>query len=70
MYTTIAYNPPAITKKLSTHPLTQLSCNLLTPDIPHSYSIHPSRNPAQWLGIDSGILGVCEPMFSMTIQRY
>lgn len=28
------------------------------------------RNPAQWLGIDSGILGVCEPMFSMTIQRY
>ena len=26
--------------------------------------------PASWLGIDSGILGVCEPMFSMTIQRY
>lgn len=29
-----------------------------------------NSNPAQWLGIDSGILGVCEPMFSMTIQRY
>lgn len=26
--------------------------------------------PADWLGVDSGILGVCEPMFSMTIQRY
>lgn len=29
-----------------------------------------NSNPASWLGIDSGILGVCEPMFSMTIQRY
>ena len=29
-----------------------------------------SYEPASWLGIDSGILGVCEPMFSMTIQRY
>lgn len=28
------------------------------------------EKPAPWLGIDSGILGVCEPMFSMTIQRY
>ena len=27
-------------------------------------------SPAATLGIDSGILGVCEPMFSMTIQRY
>lgn len=29
-----------------------------------------NAKPADWLGIDSGILGVCEPMFSMTIQRY
>ena len=29
-----------------------------------------NAKPANWLGIDSGILGVCEPMFSMTIQRY
>lgn len=29
-----------------------------------------NAKPADWLGVDSGILGVCEPMFSMTIQRY
>ena len=35
-----------------------------------SNSPSTTYEPAATLGIDSGILGVCEPMFSMTIQRY
>ena len=35
-----------------------------------STSPSTTYEPSATLGIDSGILGVCEPMFSMTIQRY
>ena len=37
---------------------------------PRTVNISSLDEPAPWLGIDSGILGICEPMFSMTIQRY